>query len=107
MGLFLYHYVLVQYMCDGVKGTIGFAMLSSKKHLLVKKGKIKMPAVEFTWYDGGLLPERPAGMIPGAYLGDELFDYHHHDEPVAAIMRELEEQSILLKPLGSYPRAVL
>lgn len=35
-----------------------------------KKGKIKMPAVEFTWYDGGLLPERPAGMKPGAYLGD-------------------------------------
>jgi chorismate mutase/prephenate dehydratase len=29
------------------------------------------------------------------------------DPAVVEIMRELEEQSILLKPLGSYPRAVL
>ena len=35
-----------------------------------KKGKIKMPAVEFTWYDGGLTPDRPAGVKPGKYLGD-------------------------------------
>ncbi|MCX2719914.1 Gfo/Idh/MocA family protein [Lentiprolixibacter aurantiacus] len=35
-----------------------------------KKGKIKMPAVEFTWYDGGLTPERPEGVKPGTYLGD-------------------------------------
>ncbi len=35
-----------------------------------KKGKIKMPAVEFTWYDGGLQPDRPAGVKPGTYLGD-------------------------------------
>ncbi|MDX1313943.1 MAG: Gfo/Idh/MocA family oxidoreductase [Eudoraea sp.] len=35
-----------------------------------KKGKIKMPAVEFTWYDGGLTPDRPAGVKPGTYLGD-------------------------------------
>jgi hypothetical protein len=35
-----------------------------------KKGKIKMPAVEFTWYDGGLMPDRPKGMKPGEHLGD-------------------------------------
>ena len=35
-----------------------------------KKGKIKMPAVEFTWFDGGLQPDRPAGVKPGKYLGD-------------------------------------
>lgn len=35
-----------------------------------KKGKVKMPAVEFTWYDGGLMPERPEGMKPGEHLGD-------------------------------------
>jgi len=29
------------------------------------------------------------------------------DPNIAAIVKELEEQSILLKPLGSYPRAVL
>jgi chorismate mutase/prephenate dehydratase len=29
------------------------------------------------------------------------------DEQIAAILSELEEQSILLKPLGSYPRAVM
>ena len=35
-----------------------------------KKGKVKMPSVEFTWYDGGLMPERPEGMKPGEHLGD-------------------------------------
>ena len=35
-----------------------------------KKGKIKMPAVEFTWYDGGLTPDRPEGVKPGTFLGD-------------------------------------
>lgn len=32
--------------------------------------KIKMPALKFTWYDGGLLPERPEGIEPGKVLGD-------------------------------------
>jgi len=32
--------------------------------------KIKMPAIKFKWYDGGLLPERPAGMEPGKIMGD-------------------------------------
>jgi hypothetical protein len=34
------------------------------------KGKIKMPKVKFTWYDGGHKPERPKGMKPGMYLGN-------------------------------------
>lgn len=36
-----------------------------------KKGKVKMPAVEFTWYDGGLKPQRPEGLKPGLYPGDQ------------------------------------
>jgi predicted dehydrogenase len=35
-----------------------------------QKGNVKMPAVRFTWYDGGLLPERPAGIQEGKILGD-------------------------------------
>ena len=35
-----------------------------------KKGKVKMPAVQFTWYDGGLTPKRPEGLKPGVFLGD-------------------------------------
>jgi len=32
--------------------------------------KVKMPALKFKWYDGGLLPERPAEMEPGKIMGD-------------------------------------
>jgi chorismate mutase/prephenate dehydratase len=35
------------------------------------------------------------------------FEGHLDDEVVANIMKELEEQSIMLKRLGSYPRAPL
>jgi hypothetical protein len=35
-----------------------------------KMGKVNMPAVEFTWYDGGLLPDRPEGIPEGKILGD-------------------------------------
>lgn len=35
-----------------------------------KKGKVNMPAVEFTWYDGGLMPDRPKGLKPGMHPGD-------------------------------------
>jgi len=35
-----------------------------------KKGKINMPAVEFNWYDGGLMPNRPEGLAEGQYPGD-------------------------------------
>ena len=37
-----------------------------------KKGKINMPAVEFNWYDGGLKPNRPEGLKPGMYPGDQM-----------------------------------
>lgn len=35
-----------------------------------KMGKVNMPAVEFTWYDGGLKPKRPEGLKDGAEIGD-------------------------------------
>lgn len=36
------------------------------------KGKINMPAVEFNWYDGGHKPQRPEGLKPGMYPGDQM-----------------------------------
>ena len=33
-------------------------------------GKINRPAMKMTWYDGGLMPERPEGLEPGRTLGD-------------------------------------
>jgi hypothetical protein len=36
------------------------------------KGKINMPPVKFTWYDGGLKPERPEGLKEGLYPGDQM-----------------------------------
>jgi chorismate mutase/prephenate dehydratase len=50
---------------------------------------------------------RPSRTEKWAYVFFIEFEGHLKDPPVAEIMRELEEQSILLKPLGSYPRAVL
>ncbi len=35
-----------------------------------KYKKVNMPAVKFTWYDGGLMPDRPEGIEPGKRLGD-------------------------------------
>lgn len=35
-----------------------------------KLNKIKRPELKLTWYDGGLLPERPEGIKPGKVLGD-------------------------------------
>ena len=32
--------------------------------------KIKRPALQMTWYDGGLMPERPEGIEPGKIMGD-------------------------------------
>ena len=32
--------------------------------------KVGMPEVDVYWYDGGLLPERPAGLAPGKNLND-------------------------------------
>lgn len=35
-----------------------------------RKNKVNMPALKFTWYDGGLLPERPEGLPEGKMMGD-------------------------------------
>lgn len=35
-----------------------------------KKNKVNMPEVKFTWYDGGLMPERPEGLPEGKMMGD-------------------------------------
>ncbi|MGM0547184.1 MAG: Gfo/Idh/MocA family protein [Bacteroidota bacterium] len=35
-----------------------------------KKGNVNMPPVKFTWYDGGLMPERPEGIPEGKTMGD-------------------------------------
>ena len=50
---------------------------------------------------------RPSRTEKWAYVFFIEFEGHLQDDNIAAIISELEEQSILLKPLGSYPRAVL
>ncbi len=35
-----------------------------------KKGKVNMPEVKVTWYDGGLMPPRPEELAEGEMLGD-------------------------------------
>ncbi len=50
---------------------------------------------------------RPSRTEKWAYVFFIEFEGHLQDEKVAAVITELEEQSILMKPLGSYPRAVL
>jgi chorismate mutase/prephenate dehydratase len=50
---------------------------------------------------------RPSRTEKWAYVFFIEFEGHQQDARIAAVLAELEEQSILLKPLGSYPRAVL
>jgi chorismate mutase/prephenate dehydratase len=50
---------------------------------------------------------RPSRTEKWAYVFFIEFEGHLQDDTVAAIVTELEEQSILLKPLGSYPQSVL
>ena len=50
---------------------------------------------------------RPSRTEKWAYVFFIEFEGHLQDDSIAAIVAELEEQSILLKPLGSYPQAVL
>ncbi|GAB3287644.1 prephenate dehydratase [Parahaliea aestuarii] len=50
---------------------------------------------------------RPSRTEKWAYVFFIEFEGHLQDDNIRAIVSELEEQSILLKPLGSYPRAVL
>ncbi|MEM6301442.1 MAG: prephenate dehydratase [Pseudomonadota bacterium] len=50
---------------------------------------------------------RPSRTEKWAYVFFIEFEGHLTDPTIATIMQELEEQSLLLKPLGSYPQAVL
>jgi chorismate mutase/prephenate dehydratase len=50
---------------------------------------------------------RPSRTEKWAYVFFIEFEGHVQDPAIAEIVAELEEQSILLKPLGSYPKAVL
>jgi chorismate mutase/prephenate dehydratase len=50
---------------------------------------------------------RPSRTEKWAYVFFIEFEGHLQDEKISAVVAELEEQSILMKPLGSYPRAVL
>ncbi|MFT5481438.1 MAG: chorismate mutase/prephenate dehydratase [Halieaceae bacterium] len=50
---------------------------------------------------------RPSRTETWAYVFFIEFEGHVRDPNISTILRTLEEQSILLKPLGSYPRAVL
>ncbi len=50
---------------------------------------------------------RPSRTEKWAYVFFIEFEGHLQDQKIADIVSELEEQSILLKPLGSYPAAVL
>jgi chorismate mutase/prephenate dehydratase len=50
---------------------------------------------------------RPSRTQTWAYVFFIEFEGHAQDQNIAAILRELQEQSLLLKILGSYPRAVL
>jgi chorismate mutase/prephenate dehydratase len=50
---------------------------------------------------------RPSRTEKWAYVFFIEFEGHMQDEAIRAIVTDLEEQSILLKPLGSYPQAVL
>jgi len=50
---------------------------------------------------------RPSRTEKWAYVFFIEFEGHLQDDNIAAVVAELEEQSILLKPLGSYPQAVL
>jgi chorismate mutase / prephenate dehydratase len=50
---------------------------------------------------------RPSRTEKWAYVFFIEFEGHLRDDKIAAIMVELEEQSIMLKPLGSYPQALL
>jgi len=50
---------------------------------------------------------RPSRTEKWAYVFFIEFEGHQKDETIAGILAQLEEQSIMLKPLGSYPQAVL
>ncbi|MDX9874432.1 MAG: prephenate dehydratase [Spongiibacteraceae bacterium] len=50
---------------------------------------------------------RPSRTQNWAYVFFIEFEGHQEDAPIRAILSEIEEKSLMLKPLGSYPRAVI
>lgn len=50
---------------------------------------------------------RPSRTENWAYLFFMEFDGHRLDPKISKILAELEEKSVMLKPLGSYPKAVI
>lgn len=50
---------------------------------------------------------RPSRTENWAYLFFMEFDGHRQDSKISKILAELEEKSVMLKPLGSYPKAVI
>lgn len=50
---------------------------------------------------------RPSRTENWAYLFFIEFEGHRQDETIGKILAELEEKSVMLKPLGSYPKAVI
>ena len=50
---------------------------------------------------------RPSRSQPWTYLFFIEFEGHQDDPNVAAVLAELEEQTVMLKILGSYPQAVI
>jgi chorismate mutase/prephenate dehydratase len=53
------------------------------------------------------LDTRPSRTEKWTYMFFIEFEGHLQDDKIKSILPQLEEQSILLKPLGSYPKAVL
>ena len=53
------------------------------------------------------IDSRPSRSEKWAYVFFIEFEGHLEDENIRRIVSQLEEQSIMLKTLGSYPRAVL
>lgn len=53
------------------------------------------------------IDSRPSRTETWAYIFFMEFEGHLSDTAVKQLMTDLEEQSVLLKPLGSYPRAVI
>ena len=50
---------------------------------------------------------RPSRTENWAYVFFIEFEGHVEDENIQRIMTQLEEHSVALKPLGSYPKAVI
>jgi chorismate mutase/prephenate dehydratase len=50
---------------------------------------------------------RPSRTQTWAYVFFVEFEGHLQDEKVKKILSEIEEQSVMIKPLGSYPKAVI